>query len=137
MSDPSEPAPEKAARLGLLLVEPKDNELFVDLDHQADVDQFGVRLETFLRVYPEASVQYTRSSGGGWHAYVTVPNETFTIDQRIALQAALGSDPLREMIAISHAKGGYQWPCVFFETPDHVKTDQPHSQITADEGGAP
>lgn len=128
MSDPRENAPDKAERLGMMLIEPALNELFVDLDDQSAFDGFAKRFAEFLKVHPLATVKWTRSKSGNWHAYVTVPNAEFSMEQRIALQAALGSDPLREIIAITHLAGGYQYPCVFFEAKGHVRSDTPHKR---------
>ncbi len=87
MSDPRENAVDKAKRLGLLLVEPKPDELFVDIDSRRAMDEFLNRLSRFISVYKGTTVQYTTSVGGNWHAYVTVPGWSFTMDQRIAMQA--------------------------------------------------
>ena len=126
MSDPKENAPDKAKRLGLVLVIPDDHELFIDIDNSAALAEFHRRWPTFLKVCPNATKQYTMSSGGNWHVYVTVPNKTFTMDTRLILQAALGSDPLREMIAAFHHDEGYIYPSVFFEKPDSLREDMPH-----------
>ncbi len=124
MSDPRENAVDKAKRLGLLLVEPKPDELFVDIDSRRAMDEFLNRLSRFISVYKGTTVQYTTSVGGNWHAYVTVPGWSFTMDQRVAMQAALGSDPLREMIAMKHHHEGYAYPSVFFEK-DGVRRECP------------
>lgn len=126
MSNPAESAPDKAARLGLALVEPEPTELFVDLDGLAALKDFESRYKCFLKVYPDSTVQFTTSSGGNTHAYVTCPEMLgMSMDQRIGLQASLGSDPLREMIAMKHWREGYEWPSVFFERPSEVRRDKP------------
>ena len=129
MSDPKENAPDKAARLGMDLILPTDHELFVDIDAKYALDIFHQRFDLFKTVCKDATKQYTKSKSGNWHVYVTVPSQVFTMDERIALQAALGSDPLREMIATFHHKEGYQYPSVFFEHPNTVRADNPHTKI--------
>lgn len=121
MSNPRENAPDKAARLGLILVEPLPNEIFVDLDNDEEIQGFRKRINTFMKVFRDAEVSYTTSSGGGIHAYISVPDAVFSVAERIALQAALGSDCLREIIAIDHYKNGYAYPSVFFENPGAVR----------------
>lgn len=126
MSDPRENAVDKAERLGMALVIPGDDELFVDLDSKGALDLFDSRFKQFIKVCPTARRQFTTSKSGNWHVYVTVPGSKFTMEQRIALQAALGSDPLREMIAVFHHAEGYEYPSVFFEHHGTVRSDIPH-----------
>lgn len=125
MSDPREYAPDKAARLGLTLVMPKDDELFIDLDSPDAMARFSLLFDDeFTQVYPLASVKFTTSSGGNIHAYVTVPElKPLKMEERLALEAALGGDPLRQMIAVKHHREGYAYPSVFFEKPGTVQRD--------------
>lgn len=126
MSHPAEDAVGKAQRLGLTLVQPEPTELFVDLDGLAALKDFESRWELFKKVYPESSVQFTTSVSGNLHAYVTVPEMLgMSMDQRIGLQAALGSDPIMEMIAMKHRREGYEYPSVFFEQPGTERRDKP------------
>ncbi len=125
MSAPNENAVDKAARLGMKLVLPEPNELFVDLDNHEAIKDFKVRWEEFLKVYPLSSVTYTTSKGGNLHAYITMLEPVESMTHRIALQAALGSDPLREMIAVKHLLEGYEYPSCFFEKPDYVRRNEP------------
>lgn len=129
---PIEPAPDKAARLGLDLVRPADDELFIDLDSSEMVAEFLEKLRFFRDLYEVTSVQWTRSKGGNWHAYVRVRDVIFDRTERVALQAALGSDPAREMIAIMHLNVGYDYENVFFEKPGVAKTDVPWHLIESE-----
>lgn len=137
MSEPREHAPDKAARLGMELVEPKPDEVFVDLDGEAALDEFLCRWNNFIAVYPLSTVQFTTSKSGNYHAYVRVPDlSPLRTEERIAMQAALGSDPLREMIALEHHRDGYEYPCVFFEMPGTVRRDTPRIAAAVEVGGA-
>ena len=125
MSNPNEGAVEKAARLNMDLVLPEPHELFVDLDDEKAIDDFEKnRWPWFRNVYPESSVKFTTSKSGNIHAYVSCHNlAPLKPTERIAMQAALGSDPLREMIALQHLRDGYEYYSVFFEHRGVVRRD--------------
>ncbi len=127
MSEVREDAEEKAKRLGLDLVKPKDDEVFVDIDSEAELVEFHKRFAMALKLWIFADYKITPShKDGHYHAIVTI-NELAPIKEheRIALQAALGSDPLREMLAIYHGRAGYKWTSVFFEKPITPAEGQP------------
>ena len=121
MSEVREDAEEKAKRLGLDLLKPNPDEIFVDIDSYSDLVVFEHRFALFQKLWPASTARFTDSpSGKPWrkHVYVTVPAlAPLTDHERIALQAALGSDPFREMLAIFHGRAGYQHTSVFFEKP--------------------
>lgn len=125
MSRPTEHAVEKAKRMGMDLVQPLPAEIFVDLDTaESRADFLNLRWPKFLEVFPRSTVQYTTSKSGNIHAYVTCPElDPLTPEERIAMQAALGSDPLREMIALEHWLEGYIYYSVFFETKGQQRRD--------------
>lgn len=127
MSVPRENARDKAARLGLELVLPADNELFIDLDTLEAIDEFKIRFGDFtsINTFKHAKVQYTTSANGNTHVIVTLPDEKFTVLERIALQAALGSDPIREMIDVDNQRDGYEFVSVLFEKPGTTRRDTP------------
>ena len=118
---------------GCVRVIPGPAEVFVDLDTQQGVDEFFRRFDRMLEVYPESAVKWTTSVSGNWHAYVTVrplPCE-LTNQWRAALQAALGSDPMREILAVNRfMKGTNGDPEIFFwEREGFIKTDAPHGTV--------
>lgn len=117
MSEVREDAVEKAKRLGLDLIVPGPADVFVDLDSLADQLVFQQRLKLLQKLWPDASVTMSEShTTGHAHAKVTIPELAPLSDhERIALQAALNSDPFREMLAIHHGRAGYKWTSVFFE----------------------
>jgi hypothetical protein len=121
VSEVREDAVAKAARLGLLLVKPTDEQVFVDLDSLEQTTDFFGRWPEFLKLWPLATYKMTPSTSGKpgrHHVIVTVSDLKPLADhERIALQAALGSDPLREMLAIYHGRAGYEHTSVFFEKP--------------------
>lgn len=56
-------------------------------------------------------------SGRGFHARVVLP---FPLDDvsRIAYQAALGSDPVRELLSLTRVRRGDSFPTLLVEGPD-------------------
>ncbi len=121
MSMDEEDAADKAARLGLDLVQPADDEVFVDIDSRSDRDRFDRALGLAKHMWADITVRFTESPSGlpgHEHAYVKIPDlAPIGVHERIALQAALCSDPYRELLAIFRGRDGYQYTSVFFEKP--------------------
>lgn len=118
MSEVREDAVEKAKRLGLDLIQPKDDEVFVDLDNCDDRSQFQRRIKLAQKLWPNMTVREQVSGSGGdhRHVYITIPELRPIGDhERIAIQAALGSDAFRELLAVFHGRAGYKYTSVFFE----------------------
>jgi hypothetical protein len=108
---------DKATRLGLDVVEPQDDEVFVDLD--CSHDQYI--MEANLALLREKGldirlVNITRSVNGNRHAYIKT-GFCLTDIQRVALQAILGSDRKREALAFVNIVAGVEPVSVFFEKP--------------------
>jgi hypothetical protein len=110
----------KAERVGyaLRVVYPEPNELFLDYDSTADYDR-GVDLLA-IAIREGVVVTYTTKqspSGRGYHVTCRVPRPLASVHEQLALQAALGSDPKRELLAfIRHADGAEERTLsVFFE----------------------
>ena len=96
-------AEEAAADRDLVCIVPTDYELTIDLD---DLNLTGSNstlrldvLESMTTVVRGEPLYVISQSGEGLHVYVRlwVP---FRVAERVALQAALGSDPIREMLSI-------------------------------------
>ncbi len=121
MSEVREDAVEKAKRLGLRLVEPNPDELLIDIDSFEQRADFDKRFRQFLKLWPDAEFVVVPSVSGKvdhCHIYVNSPAlEPLDPLERVALQAALGSDPFREMLAVIHKRAGYKYTSVFFEKP--------------------
>ena len=112
-ADTIESARAKASVLGRVVVFPKSNELFIDIDTPTAMLKFvrGVaRLSgvTYL-VRPSPS-----GRPGRHHVVVTMPHQV-TPMERIALQAMLGSDSVREMLSWMRIQRGIDEPTLFFE----------------------
>ncbi len=107
----------KAEELNLDVVVPDEYTLQLDYDNGIP-DNFnsllciiGVNFSFGDLVPP---YKETVSKGGKIHIYVTL-KEPITNAERIALQAALGSDPKREILSLARLRRGETTPTLLFE----------------------
>lgn len=115
-----EEAKEIAAKLGLVAVLPRKNELFLDLDMKPS--KTAARVEEVLHdngVY-FVSKLITKSKSGKRHLYIKL-SRNVAASTRIALQACLGSDPVREVLSILRKLEGSEAPTALFETKKELK----------------
>lgn len=111
----------EAHKKGLVVVYMEDDELALDLDGGASMRLDVLTALNANRLIVSKSLT-TVSKSLNKHLYLKIidPNtlqpETFTPIERIALQAALGSDPIRELLSTLRAKMGSECPSVMFET---------------------
>ena len=96
---------------------PEANELFIDIDTKLHWETFLAQIGIFERNHGENivwSVSPSRNGGEGRHVRVYMP---FAMDdvERIAWQAALGSDPARELLSLVRVKRGDKSPTLFIE----------------------
>ncbi len=117
-----------AERLGVEVFEADEYHLQIDLDKgdtiRDNVLDFLSR-RGIIRPEPD-SILVTRSrSGKGRHWYIPLLSP-MSFAQRIAYQAALGSDPMREARSLYHYNfGTRQVPQCLFETPkEAVRVDK-------------
>jgi hypothetical protein len=103
MSDTGRDPEEKAKELGLVVRYPSERELFIDIDSQEALDRF----EDLYAIFEEhrdhaAAYDVTPSPSGKpgrYHVVVTLSKPVTDQKERIILQALLGSDTKRELIA--------------------------------------
>ena len=107
-----------AAATNQRCVVPGPRELFLDLD----TDEDFVRSEHILRVlnnngHGAECIDVHASKSGAPHRHMTVTlYRDVTPIERIALQACMGSDPVREVLSLIRIWSGSQYPpTVFFE----------------------
>lgn len=102
--------------LGFRIVIPKSNHLQIDIDTDAQFIIALAQIERLKKEYPDIRYFIRESRGGypGRHITVRMP---FDMDdmERIAWQAALGSDPLRELLSLFRLKRGDEHPTLFVE----------------------
>lgn len=114
----------KAEALGMTLVYPKADEIFIDLDSQEELEEHHLRWEFFCAVFPGAERRFTKSRNGNVHVYITLP---FLIEavERIALEACLGGDYRRQMILVSDFRESFtQSTSLFFEFPGTIPSSE-------------
>lgn len=100
------------------LFEPLPHELQLDIDDAEAFARFNACWPLFTRIEPHATFHTTRSKSGiGYHIRVSLFNE---IDDRtrVAYQAALGSDPKRELFNLRRLNAGITPVFLLAETPE-------------------
>lgn len=101
------------------IIEPDDNQLFIDIDNKDDLNLLYAMLDTLQLNGVAATVERVTPSRteGHYHAVVRLDR---TIDSvtRVAFQACLGSDRKRELLSLLRIVLGLNRPpTVFFEVP--------------------
>lgn len=104
---------------GKVVVTPSDRELQIDIDSEEHYAVFLRSAEVVLLNWGEAcdiEIEEHPSSSGlpRRHITLTLPFDV-TPWQRIALQAALGSDPIRELLSATRLMKGDVHPTLFVE----------------------
>ena len=114
-------AQEQAKAKGLQIILPGSRELFVDIDSHTARAVFNANIGKLLEVEPaDYRLRPSPSGVSGREHAVVVLHRRVNVFERIALQAALGSDPIREMLSWQRAKRGDKNPTLFFEKMDYV-----------------
>lgn len=113
---------ERMVAEGFGIMTPSDNELLLDIDTEDDWKFFQKAVARLQEEYPRLVNWAAWPSKSGLprrHALVTVP---FVVDdvQRIAFQAVLGSDRVREMLSLFRCRCGDPVPTLLAEP---LKTD--------------
>lgn len=109
-----------AAALGLVVVEPTDFELFIDLDNRLGVEYDLLNLIEHAGLPVSIGSRWPSKTAGHFHA-VLVCHFRLDAMTRIALQAAFGSDPKREILSVARVVTGVNAaPTVFFETAERA-----------------
>ena len=111
---------ELAEKKGLVVVYPKMDELFLDIDSSEAFGRFEEHLYILDREMPGflLEVRSEPSASGGEHRHITLTlNRYVAAEERILLQAILGSDPKRELLSYIFFSRGREKPTCFFEKP--------------------
>ena len=106
---------------GFVVVLPEENQLQLDIDSVEHYRNFLHAAEVIMRNWPFAcaiEIEDHPSSSGFPRRHITL---TLPVSvepwQRIALQAALGSDPIRELLSATRLMRGDIHPTLFVKTP--------------------
>lgn len=90
------------------------DEILLDLDTPESELQFNDNLQLFASLFGVVNVEGWKSKSKGRHVVVHTATKRISDAERIALQAALGSDGKREIIAIKRLRDGDTRPSVLF-----------------------
>lgn len=127
LADTSDKAFEKARDLGLDVVLPDDYTLQLDLDvpyngnsEHAYGPDFVTKLNAVYINFGVEESKFTISKSGRTHCFIRLC-ERITPTERIALQAALGSDGLREILSLKRVQRGDLTPTLLFEVRGEEK----------------
>ena len=107
----------RARKDGLVIIEPKANQLQLDLDGARSLRRYGMQYSILRRAgltrgWREKIVPSKRSN----HVHITITMPQSIGDmERVALQSILGSDLKREAFDYTRVKKGNKYPIVFFE----------------------
>ncbi len=107
----------EAAQKGCVVIYPKPDELFLDIDGSVDFARYNDALPLFRGLHEVVGITVTPSSSGkSGHLHIIVKLAKPVPDDviRVYWQALLGSDVKREILALKHLEEGYP-PTVFFE----------------------
>jgi hypothetical protein len=108
----------RAKRKGLIAVEPKRNELQIDLDGARALRTYGMQYSILRRSGLTKGwrerVRPSKSGGSHTHVIITMPKPIDNL-RRVTFQAVLGSDIKREVYNLCRVINHNRYPIVFFE----------------------
>lgn len=119
----SQRALDQAAREGLSVVYPEDNQLQIDLDNEHSYRLFQNQLcivEKFIGISNCDEKPSKSGKPGKRHITLTFYGVTFTMLERLALQAMLGSDRIRELLGYVQLKNEDPHPVLFLEKKQNL-----------------
>jgi hypothetical protein len=101
---------------GIQVIEPEKDEVFLDLDTDEDFHEFIERLR-HMQDYLHYGFDYTitTSKSGLPHRHVVVKMFEMSDWERVAVQMALNSDPMREFLSVIRLINMEKRPIVLFE----------------------
>jgi len=96
---------------------PEKNELFIDIDTEDQFINFLKAYSTLEREHPNTGYRVWESKSGHpkRHICVVLPFDLENKYHRIAYQAALGSDPKREILSVFRTECDDEYPTLFAE----------------------
>ncbi len=104
----------KAAKTDRKVVLPEPNQLFIDIDSDEDLEFYECQMLILDRFVESTETITASASPGHYHVVVTLSRDPSPWE-RVAMQAALGSDRKRELLAIINRTGDLPGPNCFFE----------------------
>jgi len=116
-SKSSEDSKKHAERHNLIVHPADNNELQIDLDTSEQEEHYRKILPSVADVYDIKDIVETPSKSGKLHARIFLAYP-LSIEERIALQAILGSDPKKELCSLRNWLKGDEMPILLFEKPE-------------------
>jgi len=116
----------------VVAVTPTATEAQIDLDTRADLKLFRKQwliLKSRCKMYGfhcRWKYRISRSRNGGWHVTLTWGKRLMGAEERIALQACLGSDRVRELLSLIRWWAGSRHPTLFFEERKRGRKNADH-----------
>lgn len=105
---------EIAKATGQEIVEPKPNQLLIDIDTEEQAVRFKAGIDMLMQLGIKCSYSVVDSKTAG-HKHVTVELDiNLTDHERVILQACLGSDPRRELYSFMRLRLGMAKPIILF-----------------------
>lgn len=107
----------EATKKECVIVRPRPNELFIDIDNENQLTSFEKAIEVFSKTHA-CNFESKPSSSGKPHHYhiiVTLKDERVDARTRILYQAVLASDPMREVLSLLRLERDDPMPTIFFE----------------------
>jgi hypothetical protein len=117
---------EKAEQNGQVVVVPRNNELFVDLDTEESITLFKERIKEISR-YVGIKYSLLPSKSGNKHGYVELDRNINSDYERLFLQLLLGSDPIRELLSWGRVVNNDPTPTLFFE--NSIPANIPYEEV--------
>jgi hypothetical protein len=113
--------------------------LQIDIDGPEAYDRFSEQLEIYqnCETLPALGKIVERASRTEGHKHITIELPTeYTIEQRIMLQALLGSDLKRELLSLASHHNGHENPIVFYRPQEESNAaTSPRSRDRSDSDG--
>lgn len=108
---------EWAAAAGCNYINASDRQLFIDIDTEEQYAQLSRNFSIFKQYFGcEIVPSITPSKSGLPHRHIIMEmTKPLPLIARIALQACLGSDPVRELLSVRRAIDGEENVVIFFE----------------------
>lgn len=95
---------DKASKEGFTVIRGNHNTLLLDLDGEDRLNYYEMILPKVKKNFELIELtRYKSKSGKNWHV-VLQTNMILTVSTRVALQAILGSDPIKEMLSLVKLK---------------------------------
>jgi hypothetical protein len=130
---------EVAAARGCYVWDSDDKMLQLDIDSEADLEFALMQIERMQAhdVYQVREVQVLLSQNDRWHIVVFLW-ESVEVQERIALQAAMGSDRVRELLNLIRIRKGVKNPVRLFRPiGTQVPEVTPTRNVSADPDDLP